>query len=63
MAYGYFNNFVERTVQPLLEDKADEKVFHLTNGKDFTILDLKFTLLLPNDLSDYMFKKSCCKAS
>lgn len=61
LAYGYFNNFVERTVQRLLEDQADEKVFHLTNGKDFTILDLKFTILLPNDLSDNMFKKVIAK--
>lgn len=61
LAYGYFNNFVERTVQRLLEDKADEKVFHLTNGKDFKISNLKFTILLPNDLSDDMFKKVTAK--
>jgi hypothetical protein len=61
LAYGYFNNFVERTVQRLLEDKNDEKVFHLTNGKDFKISNLKFTILLPNDLSDDMFKKVTAK--
>ena len=61
LAYGYFNNFVERTVQRLLEDKAEEKVFHLTNGKAFKISDLKFTILLPNDLVDDMFKKVTAK--
>jgi hypothetical protein len=61
LAYGYFNNFVEKTVQRLLEDKSDRKVFHLQNGSEFTISNLKFTILIPNDLSDDMFKKVASK--
>lgn len=57
LAYGYFNNFVERTVQRLLEDKADEKEFTIQNNQQFKISELKFTILIPNDLADNMFKK------
>jgi hypothetical protein len=57
LAYGYFVNFVERTVERLLEDKEEKKVFHLQDGRRFSILSLKVTILLPNDLSDDMFKK------
>jgi hypothetical protein len=61
LAYGYFKNFVERTVQRLLEDKADGKKFHLASGKEFSIRDLQFTILLPDDLSDDMFNKVTAK--
>ncbi|MBC8884276.1 nucleotide-binding protein [Flavobacterium piscinae] len=61
LAYGYFNNFVEKTVKRLLEDKADSKVFNLKNGSQFKIIDLKFTILIPNDLSDDMFNKVIAK--
>lgn len=57
LAYGYFVNFVERTVERLLEDKEENKVFHLQNGTRFSIISLKVTILIPNDLSDDMFKK------
>src|SRR6185312_2800432 len=57
LAYGYFVNFVERTVERLLEDKQEKKVFHLQDGRRFSIASLKVTILLPNDLSDDMFKK------
>lgn len=57
LAYGYFVNFIERTVERLLEDKAEGKVFHLEGGKEFSIVSLKVTILLPNDLSNDMFKK------
>jgi hypothetical protein len=57
LAYGYFTNFVERTVERLLEDKLEGKTFHLQNGTDFQISDLKFSILIPTDLSDDMFKK------
>lgn len=57
LAYGYFTNFVERTVERLLEDKHAGKIFHLENGSQFTIKDMKFTVLIPDDLSGDMFKK------
>jgi len=61
LAYGYFNNFVEKTVERLLEDKAEEKEFLIQNGQKFIIKDLKFTILIPDDLSDDMFKKVISK--
>jgi hypothetical protein len=57
LAYGYFVNFVERTVERLLEDKADGKEFHLVSGEKFKIDTIQFTILIPDDLSDDMFKK------
>lgn len=57
LAYGYFINFVERTVERLMEDKAEGKKFALENGETFKIEELKFTVLLPNDLDDDMYKK------
>ncbi|MEO8400157.1 MAG: TIR domain-containing protein, partial [Ignavibacteriaceae bacterium] len=57
IAYGYFINFVERTVARLLEDKKDKKVFNLQNNTKFKIKTLDFTILIPNDLSDDMFNK------
>lgn len=57
LAYGYFINFVERTVERLLEDKQAGKIFDLDNGGTFKISKLKVTILLPNDLDDDMFKK------
>lgn len=57
LAYGYFVNFVERTVERLLEDKAEGKEFELSNGTKFKISSLKVTLLIPNDLRDNMFQK------
>lgn len=57
LAYGYFTNFVERTVERLLEDQQDGKEFELSNGAKFKISSLKVTILIPNDLRDDMFKK------
>lgn len=57
IAYGYFVNFVERTVKILLEDKQQEKVFNLQNNTEFKIKSLHFTILIPNDLTDDMFNK------
>jgi hypothetical protein len=57
LAYGYFTNFVERTVERLLEDKQDKKEFELSNGSKFRISSLRFTILIPNDLRDNMFQK------
>jgi hypothetical protein len=57
LAYGYFTNFIERTVERLLEDKLEGKTFHLQSGTYFQISELKLTILIPNDLSDDMFKK------
>lgn len=57
LAYGYFTNFVERTVERLLEDQQDGKEFELSNGSKFKISSLKVTILIPNDLRDDMFKK------
>lgn len=56
LAYGYFINFVERTIVRLLEDKAEGRVFNV-NEKEFKIVVLKFTVLVPNDLSSDMFTK------
>jgi hypothetical protein len=61
LAYGYFTNFVERTVQRLLEDKAEEKTFNLKDGATFQIKNFKFSILIPSDLSDDMFKKVSAK--
>lgn len=61
LAYGYFGNFVEKTVERLLEDKADKKKFSLMDGSKFEISSLKFTILIPNDLRDDMFKKVAAK--
>jgi hypothetical protein len=57
LAYGYFTNFVERTVERLLEDQQDGKEFELSNGAKFKISSLKVTILIPNDLRDDMFRK------
>lgn len=57
LAYGYFANFIERTVERLLEDKKEKKIFHLEDGGTFSINDLKCTVLIPDDLSNDMFKK------
>lgn len=57
LAYGYFSNFVVRTVERLLEDKDKKRKFALSDNKKFQIQDLKFTVLIPNDLSDDMFTK------
>lgn len=57
LAYGYFSNFVVRTVERLLEDKDKKKKFSLGGNKKFHIQDLKFTVLIPNDLSDDMLNK------
>ncbi len=61
LAYGYFTNFVERTVERLLEDKADDKVFALKDSSEFKIKNLKFLILIPSDLSDDMYKKVSAK--
>ena len=57
LAYGYFNNFIVKTIERLLEDKAKKRNFSLSGNKKFQIQDLKFTVLIPNDLSDDMFFK------
>jgi hypothetical protein len=57
LAYGYFVNFVERTVERLLEDKKEGKHFRLEDGRSISISALKVTILLPNDLANNMFKK------
>jgi len=57
IAYGYFINFVERTVERLLEDKQKGKMFSLENKTKFRINELLFTVLIPNNLDDDMFKK------
>lgn len=57
LAYGYFSNFIVRTVERLLEDKAKKKNFSLAGNKKFQIQELQFTVLIPNDLSDDMFTK------
>ena len=61
LAYGYFNNFVEKTVERLLEDQSEGKEFSMLNNKTFKIVSLTFTILIPNDLSDDMFKKVTAK--
>jgi hypothetical protein len=57
IAYGYFINFVERTVERLLEDQQQEKIFTLPNNSAFKIKTLQFTILIPDDLTDDMFHK------
>lgn len=57
LAYGYFGNFVARTIERLLEDKHAKKKFTLAGNKKFQIEDLKFTILIPNDLNNDMFPK------
>ena len=57
LAFGYFSNFIERTVERLLDDKSNGKNFHLENGTKFQINTLKATILIPDDLSSDMFKK------
>ncbi len=57
LAYGYFTNFVQKTVERLLEDKAEGKTFSMQNDEKFKISTLKFTVLIPNDLSENMFSK------
>jgi len=57
LAYGYFSNFIERTVERLLDDRSNGKKFHLENGVLFRIKTLKVTILIPDDLSSDMFKK------
>jgi Predicted nucleotide-binding protein containing TIR-like domain len=57
LAYGYFVNFIERTVERLLEDKREGKIFRLEDSRTFSISALKVTILLPDDLSNDMFKK------
>lgn len=57
LAYGYFTNFLERTIERLLEDKNDRKEFKLLDGTVFKISSLRVTILIPNDLRDDMFKK------
>jgi hypothetical protein len=61
IAYGYFENFVARTVTRLLEDKADGKVFVIDDATSFSIKEIRFTVLVPNDLSDNMFDKVYAK--
>jgi hypothetical protein len=62
LAYGYFYNFVEKTIKRLLEDRQEKKVFTLADGSEFIILsDLRFTILIPDDLQDDMFKKVASK--
>jgi len=57
LAYGYFNNFVVKTAERLLEDKNEEKEFRLLDGKTFKIKKLIFTILIPDDLTEDMFRK------
>lgn len=57
LAYGYFVNFVERTVERLLEDRQNGKTFQLAGGQQFSIKNIKFTVLIPDDLSDDMFNR------
>lgn len=57
LAYGYFSNFVEKTVERLLEDKEGRKEFLLINNSKFIIRNLKFSIIVPTDLSYDMFKK------
>jgi hypothetical protein len=57
LAYGYFVNFVKKTTERLLEDIKEKKVFRLVGGARFTAKEIKFTILLPDDLSDDMYDK------
>lgn len=57
IAYGYFENFVKRTVQRLFEDRDEKKVFTVDENTQFQIKDIQFTVLVPDDLADDMFNK------
>lgn len=57
LAYGYFTNFVEKTVHRLLEDKKSGKEFHLEDGTKFKLEEIIFDILIPDDLSDDMYNK------
>lgn len=57
LAYGYFNNFVVKSVERLLSERSEGKEFTLQNGSKFKIEELKFTILIPDDLSEDMFSK------
>jgi hypothetical protein len=57
LAYGYFNNFIVKTTERLLEDMVKGKKFSVGGNKKFQIQNLKFTILIPNDLSEDMFSK------
>lgn len=61
LAYGYFTNFVVKTIERLLNDKAANKTFELQNGTVFKIEELTFTILIPDDLSEDMFQKVSSK--
>lgn len=52
LAYGYFNNFIRRTCDRLLEDK---KI--VIEGNDMPFRDFIFRVLIPKDLSDDMYDK------
>lgn len=57
IAYGYFENFVKRTVARLFEDRDDKKVFNVDENTQFQIKEVQFTVLVPDDLADDMFNK------
>jgi hypothetical protein len=57
LAYGYFINFVEKTVHRLLEDKKSGKEFILEDGTRFKLEEVIFDILIPDDLSDDMYNK------
>ena len=57
LAYGYFSNFLSRAIENLLVDKSTEREFSVSKNSNFKIQNLKFTVLIPNDLSDDMFSK------
>ena len=57
IAYGYFENFVKRTVTRLFEDRDEKKVFTIDENTQFQIKDVQFTVLVPDDLADDMFNK------
>ncbi|CAF3227076.1 unnamed protein product [Rotaria sp. Silwood2] len=57
LAYGYFTNFVEKTVHRLLEDRKSNKEFKLEDGTTFHLKEIAFDILIPNDLSDDMYNK------
>lgn len=57
IAYGYFENFVKRTVTRLFEDRDEKKVFTIDANTQFQIKDVQFTILVPDDLADDMFNK------
>jgi hypothetical protein len=52
LAYGYFNNFVRRTCDRLLEEK------HITvDRRRVAFRDFRFRILIPDNLSDDMYDK------